>query len=175
MNRAVVDTNVILAANSQHPDLSEECVLECITQLVAIMNSGILFVDQGAEIFTEYARKTSPHTGNRVGDVFVKWAMNNQGNPKRCVLVPISRNCEDKYDEFPEPELQEIFDPADRKFVAVAHASGEKPTVIQATDCKWLDWNERLRSVNISVNFICQTDICKFYASKFPNKSIPEF
>ena len=175
VSKYVVDTNVILAASSQHGKVSEDCVVECGKRLAAIMESGIVFIDQGGKIIGEYGNKSKPWTGNKLGDLFLKWVINNQGNPKRCVQVHVCESGDNSYDEFPDATLQDEFDPPDRKFIAVAHASGMNPTVLQAADSKWLNWNARLKDSGISVDFVCPTDICRFYQSKFPGRKIPDF
>lgn len=175
MSKYVVDTNVILAASSQHSELSAGCVVECVKRLAAIMASGTIFTDQAGKIVVEYCNKSKPWTGNKPGDLFLKWVINNQGNPKRCVQVHICESGDDRYDDFPDTTLHDEFDPPDRKFIAVAHASGMSPTVLQAADCKWLNWNERLKDSGISVEFVCPADICRFYQAKFPGRNMPDF
>ncbi|WP_313303692.1 hypothetical protein [Stutzerimonas balearica] len=39
--KAVIDTNVLLVANGQHPDASDDCVAECVKRLQAMQQSGI--------------------------------------------------------------------------------------------------------------------------------------
>jgi len=34
--KAVIDTNVLLVANQKHPDVSPECIAECVKRLQAI-------------------------------------------------------------------------------------------------------------------------------------------
>jgi hypothetical protein len=168
----VVDTNVILVANGKHPEASEECVLACVDRLEKIQKSGTLVIDAGYEILTEYQRKTFPHRAKGVGDVFVKWALQNT---KQVQQVPLSK-CEAQeghYAQFPCRDLQSHFDPADRKFVAVSHAHCDKPPILQATDCKWLDWWHALEKFDVKIDFLCHADICKFYAKKFPKKNKP--
>lgn len=172
MSNYVVDTNVIMAANFQHDELSDECSIECITRLNMIKKSGVVFVDQPGKIISEYSKNTTPYTGNRVGDIFLKWLINQQGN--RCKQVQITETSENEYTEFTNKELQIEFDPPDRKFIAVAQASGVKITILQAADCKWLNWNASLKEVDVVVEFVCPDDICKFYESKFPGQDIPD-
>lgn len=167
MTCAVVDTNVVLVANGQHEDVSQECVATCALRLQEIMKSGKIALDDGFLILSEYLKKTTPKTGNRPGDAFVKWALQNNANTSRCDLVPITEYGERGFEEFPEDERLSGFDPPDRKFVAVAAAHDQHPPILQAADSKWLDWSGPLEEHGIEVEFLCSADIERFYKNKF--------
>lgn len=176
MTNFVVDTNVILAANSQHPELSPACVVTCAKKLQDVMTSGVIVIDDGFEILKEYQKKSNHKGGKRPGDAFLKWLLQNSRNPKFCQQVSITLSgVPDKYVDFPDQILQDEFDPPDRKFVAAAHAHGGGPLILQAADCKWVRWNDRLKASGVSVDYLCPDDICKFYKSKFPDEDIPDF
>lgn len=175
-NKVVIDTNVILTANGQHNDVSPSCVSSCSKSLIEAMASSIVVIDDGYEILKEYQNKTSPWTGNAPGDVFLKWLLNNSTNRKHCKQVPLTHGMQkNTYKEFPDQELQDDFDPPDRKFVATSGADGCEPEILQAVDCKWLNWNTRLKAAGIDVKYICPDDICRFYVNKYPGHSIPDF
>ena len=82
MSVVVVDTNVVLVANGQHADVSPECVKTCALALQGLMRSGRLALDEGFLILREYQNKTQPKKGNRPGDAFIKWALQNRCNAK---------------------------------------------------------------------------------------------
>ncbi len=92
----------------------------------------------------------------------------------RCSQVPLTETVADTFAEFPDPVLQTKFDPPDRKFVAVANAHPDKPPILQAADCKWLNWRDDLATHGITIDFVCPEDVKTFYAKKFPGKPIPE-
>ena len=48
------------------------------------------------------------------------------------------------------------FDPSDRKFVAVALASGSP--VANATDTDWLDYQTALEANGVELHFVCGCD-----------------
>lgn len=173
MTICVVDTNVILVANGSHEDVSPECVIACVEGLTKLMKSGVLVVDDGFRIFSEYLSKTSPRGAKGVGDVFVKWALQHKAQPKRVQQVALTERAQDRYEEFPDMALEPRFDGSDRKFVAVAHAHATKPNIWQAADCKWLDWWPALKACGVEVEFLCEADVCRFYTRKFPNKPVP--
>src|SRR5690349_15079067 len=140
MTCRVVDTNVILVANAAHNGVSPECVIACVEQLDALMKEGVLVVDDGYRIFSEYLKKTSPRAAKGVGDVFVQWALRNQRHDDKVHLVALNEHAPDTFTEFPDKSLEPLFDPPDRKFAAVANAHPDRPSICQAADCKWLDW-----------------------------------
>jgi hypothetical protein len=173
MKVAVVDTNVILIANMAHPEVSPECVIACVNGLNALMKSGVLVLDDDYRIFREYLNKTTPHKGKGVGDMFVRWALRHQGQENHVQQVALTEYEKDRFEEFPDPILEPLFDAPDRKFAAVSHNHPDHPPIWQATDCKWLDWWPALDACGIKVEFLCEADICRFYAKKFPEKPVP--
>jgi len=169
----VVDTNVILVANDAHPDVSPECVLECVRRLEQLMQSGSIAIDDAYRILGEYQHKTSPRKGKGVGDLFIKWVLTKLADAQRVHLVTLTELGEDRFAEFPVASLEAVFDRPDRKFAAVANAHPAKPTILQAADCKWLDWWPELKANGVNVAFLCGDDICRFYKKKFPQKPLP--
>lgn len=171
----VVDTNVILAANGAHAELSAACVDECIAALQELMAGGVVVIDDAFHILSEYQHKTSASAGKQAGDVFLKWLLRNCGNPAFCQQVTLHEYAENCFAEFPLPGLEKQFDPSDRKFVATANAHPGKPVILQAADSKWLNWFRQLQDAGIHVQFLCHDDLCRFYAKKFPGEKIPTF
>ena len=173
MSAAVIDTNVLLVANGSHADVSSACQAECVRRLLAQQQSGITIIDDGYRILSEYQNKTKPNQPKGVGDAFLKWLLQNQGNTKRVHRVTITEIGHGKYHEFPDADLQTRFDPSDRKFAAVANAHPDKPPVWQAADCKWLDWWPALQTGGVNVEFLCPEDVCRVYRRKFPKRPAP--
>jgi hypothetical protein len=169
----VVDTNVILVANGAHPDVSPECVLECVDRLQQLMQSGSIAIDDAYRILGEYQHKTNPRKGKGVGDVFIKWVLTKLADAHRVHLVKLTELGDDRFAEFPVAALEADFDRPDRKFAAVANAHPSKPPIWQAADCKWLDWWPELKAHGVDVTFLCGDDICQFYGKKFPKKPMP--
>lgn len=167
MSVTVVDTNVVLVANGQHADVSSVCVKTCVLTLQSIMRTGKLALDEGFLILHEYQNKTQPKKGNRPGDAFVKWALNNRCNAKKVDQVPLLEHHERGFESFPDDADLVSFDSPDRKFVAVSGAHPDKPSIAQAADSKWLDWAPALHRHGIKVDFLCQADIQQFHENKF--------
>jgi hypothetical protein len=171
--KAVIDTNVLLVANGQHGDVSEDCVSECVKRLVAMQKLGVVVIDDGFRILSEYQNKTRLNPPKGAGDVFLKWLLRNAGGPQ-VEQVTLNETAADCFAEFPDPALEPTFDAPDRKFAAVAHAHPEKPVIWQAADCKWLDWWTSLNARGVNVDFLCPDDACTFYKKKFPGKPAPQ-
>ncbi len=122
MSCVVIDTNVLLVANDRHPDVSPECVLECVDRLERIQKTGVVVIDDDWHIVGEYKNKIQFKPPKGVGDVFLKWLLQNQSNLRRVNRVSITETVPDTFAEFPDSGLQAKFDPSDRKFPAVANA-----------------------------------------------------
>lgn len=168
MMLSIVDTNVILVANEQHDEVSPTCILNCIQHLQSITTSGHIVIDGNFLILGEYLHKTD--IGKKapgVGDKFVKWILQNNANPLRCTQTLIKEHDQRGFESFPDDPDLHNFDTPDRKFVAVAAAHPEKPPILQAADCKWLDWDSALNRHGISVKFICEEDVKRFHQKKF--------
>jgi hypothetical protein len=173
MMRAVIDTNVLLVANGQHDDISPDCVIECVQRLQAMKKAGVTVIDDNYLILKEYQKKTQLNPAKQPGDVFLKWLLQNVGNPKRVQQVSLTETAENCFTEFPDPALEPAFDPPDRKFAAVANAHPDKPPILQAADCKWLNWWPALQAKGVRVEFLCPDDTCNAYRRKFPNRPLP--
>ncbi len=172
MLKVVIDTNVLLVANQQHPEMSTECVAHCIERLQGVQETGVVVIDDAFIILGEYQHKTRIKPPRGVGDVFLKWLLRNMGNPARVEMVNVTLTDIDCYAEFPDQALQARFDPPDRIFPAVAHAyaHADKPTIWQAADCKWIDWWPALAEHGIQIKFLCAADAQRFYKNKFPRQ-----
>jgi|SRR6185295_17128940 len=157
MNRSsVVDTNVAVVANGKAPHAGVGCVRACVDALVEIQSRGRLLLDDCGEILIEYRRHLSPSGQPGVGDAFFKWLWSNQANPERCRKVSINPVAEPRcFEEFPAALDLSNFDPSDRKFVAVAIASGENPPILNAVDSDWWTHREPLRRQGVEVRFLC--------------------
>lgn len=169
MTVVIVDTNVVCVANKQH-DVSEACLKECIEGLQWIIEKGTVVLDDDGAILSEYLKNAEPFgRAPRPGDKFIKWVAQQLGSA-RVHRIPVKPAVDGLYSEFPCAELQEHFDPSDRKFPTVANLHPRKPEIWQAVDCKWVGWWEALKSAGITVRFLCPDDICEYYHRKFPER-----
>jgi len=163
---SIVDTNVILIANRQHENVSPQCINNCTMKLQSLMQKGRIALDDRFRILNEYQHKTNPSKAKGPGDIFVKWALQNNANPARCDRVPITEHHERGFESFPEDADLSKFDTADRMFVAVAVSHSEHPPILQAADSKWLGWALALKRHGVLVEFLCKEDIQRFQKNK---------
>jgi len=175
MVAAVIDTNVLLVANGSHPGVSPECQEACVRRLLVHKQSGVTVIDSGYLILSEYQNRIRSNQSKRVGDVFLKWLLQNKSNSARVHQVELNESRGNTFVEFPDTELQARFDPSDRKFVAVAHAHPGKPPVWQAVDSKWLDWWPDLLKMGVKVEFRAKPMCASSIVRSFPNEPCPNF
>ncbi len=166
----VVDTNVPKTANlatkfDLKSDVPCECILACIEAVNHVVKKKCLVIDSCDEIFDEYRRQLSLQGQPGVGDVFMKWVHDNRWSLPANQRVAITKNG-DSYNEFPEHQNLKNFDISDRKFVAVSNAHESKPTILQATDSKWVGWKDALNECGIMVEFICSKHLHVKYKKK---------
>lgn len=171
--RAVVESNVVLVANAAHKDVSPECVIACIDGLQELMRQGRVVIDDAFRILGEYQHKTSAKGGKGPGDVFVRWVLQNRANNKHVECVSLRVSQSGIFDDIADTALHDHIDGSDRMFIATAAAHPEQPPVLQASDCKWLDWWQRLQACGVHVDFVCPDDVCRFYRKKFPKRAVP--
>lgn len=174
MPPVVIDTNVLLVANNSHQEVSEKCRQTCIERLLACQRHGTVVIDDRRRILAEYLKKTWPNSPKGPGDAFLKWLMQNAANEKRVHQVSITEATPFRFAEFPDKALQNDFDRDDRKFVAVSCAHSARPSILQATDSKWANWNARLKASSVVVDFLCKEDIARFHQATFPGAPIPD-
>lgn len=163
----VVDTNVILVANGQHAAASVDCSRRCARWLMGLMDAGRVALDEGYEILREYQHKTHASDGQGAGDVFVRWLLHHLDDAARCDLVRLLPHPQRAYEAFPPDGRLADFDASDRKFVALARTHPEAPVILQAADCKWLDWAPALADHGVRVKMLCEADMHQFHLHKF--------
>ncbi len=160
MSAYVIDTNVGIVANGENcPQADPQCILSCIKKLkecVSILNGdspGMITIDSGGEILGEYKKYLSFSGQPGVGDLFFKELFQRQMMPS-CDCVDIAKDAEWGYEEFPHDKALMKFDPPDRKFVAVAVHSQHSPTILNATDSDWSEYEVPL-SKYVNVEQLC--------------------
>jgi len=154
----VVDTNVPMVASRLAPQADEACVDACVQRLFVIMRSGGLLVDEDGLIVNEYIKRVGLAGKPGAGKAFVKWAHDHQYTESMCTRVSITRLDGDGwrlFEEFPTDDRLERFHRDDQKFVAVARASQNDHTVLNATDSDWWRFKEVLHENGVMVEFLC--------------------
>lgn len=152
----VVDTNVPLTANFKADQADTKCVSNCVRVLRQILRfEKLALLDKEGEIYSEYLKKLEPSGQPGVGYAFMNWLSRYRYNPDYCRVISITPNCERGFEEFPDDPRLEAFDRDDRKFVAVALASGSSPQVLNASDNDWWDHRQALTENGVDVVFLC--------------------
>jgi hypothetical protein len=157
MRAFVVDTNAPVVSNGRSSQADPACVTACIQALIEVRQAGIIVLDDKLLILEEYMSNLSMSGQPGPGDLFMKWVWTNQANPNHCKQVAITPRADDptNFIEFPnDPDLTG-FDRSDRKFVAVALASGDAPEVLNAVDSDWADHFTALTRNGIRLRFLC--------------------
>lgn len=158
MTAYVVDTNVAVVANGRDsPQADPGCVLACISNLQAIYNGAVIALDASGLILGEYMDNLSMSGQPGAGDYFMKWVYSIQADESRCEQVNITPMPSDpsNFSEFPRDPALARFDRKDRKFVAVALSSRNKPTILNAVDSDWAQFNATLASHGVKIKFLC--------------------
>ena len=151
-----MDTNVAIVANGREtPQADEDCIHKCIVQLSRIRDTYCLLLDDDNLILTEYRRHLHPSGEPGPGDAFFKWLFENQARQEYCRIVPVHPHPDREFEEFPEDPDLNTFDRDDRKFVAVAVASGTSPRVLNASDTDWWPHRQALQRHDVEVVFLC--------------------
>jgi hypothetical protein len=151
----VVDTNVPLVANGKAEQADLACEVACIRKLRKIQSEHRTLLDDKQLIIEEYRKRLSYSGQPGVGDMFFKWLHDNQANPQHCRIVPVTCHADLGFAEFPDDPRLVAFDKDDRKFVAVALASGTGPQVLNAVDKDWWDHRQALAENGVDVVFLC--------------------
>jgi hypothetical protein len=150
---AVVDSNVLIAANGKSEQANDACVEKCIDVLLEVRVAPSLALDEGNEILAEYSRYCS-HSGQPgVGDEFFRWAFDNQY--ASCHRSPLTPHQDRVYQEFPDTPDLEKFDRSDRKFVATALGCTPTAAVYNAVDSDYSQFALALAAAAVPVTELC--------------------
>ena len=151
----VIDTNVAAVANRKTEQASPSCILNCVSRLRQVQNECRVLLDNRNLIFREYQNLLNFSGQPGLGDAFFKWLFDNQANPEHCRMITVNLHADRGFEEFPDDPILAGFDHDDRKFVAVAQASGANSTILNASDTDWWDYRRELSRHGIQVDFIC--------------------
>jgi len=157
----IVDTNVPVVANGHTAQASIECQQACLTELLEVQKAELCLLDSAGAILDEYLSQKPHGFPQGPGDLFFIWVYDNQANPSRCARVKVTPLLNDRrmFAEFPDDPKLAGFDPADKKFVAVALASNFMPPILNAVDSDWREFKTLLATHNVWVRNLCPNDL----------------
>ena len=151
----VIDTNVAVVSNGQTPQAGPECQRTCIAELLKVRENRRVLLDDESLILSEYRNNLRLSGQPGAGDAFFKWLYENQANVENCLRVRVTSHGTRGFLEFPDKPGLSGFDLDDRKFVAVALASGLSPPVLNASDTDWWHFRDELDNCGVKVLFLC--------------------
>ena len=151
----VVDTNVAVVANGSSGHVDEHCESACVDALSAVVDHGVVIVDEIGLIFDEYLGRLSFGSPG-MGGVFLKHVNDHQYGGGRVRRVPIAPAGDDRgFEELPPNS----FDRSDRKFLATAVAGGAE--VLNATDSDWAEHRTLTDALGGALRQLCPRDAAK--------------
>lgn len=157
MSVVVMDTNVAVVANGRETHADTGCIRACITTLRDLREHHQLLLDEIGLIIREYRGRLLPSGQPGPGDAFFKWLWDNQGNVTHCRQIVVTPTADGRdFEEFPDDPDLASFDRDDRKFVAVAIASGVCPPILNASDTDWWHHRKALLRNGVTVQFLCR-------------------
>ena len=159
MSAFVVDANVAVVANRASQQADDACMLACIQALQKVRKN-VIAIDDGDHVLSEYRGQLSMSGQPGAGNEFMYWLHQNQCNESICERVAITPDPEWGFKEFPHDNrlgrvTDPLFDPDDRKYVAVALASRQSPTILNAVDSDWSEHRDALSANGVVVKELC--------------------
>ena len=113
-------------------------------------------LDSEGLILAEYRGQLRSSGQPGAGDAFYKYLVDHQYDVCRCLIVDITVNeVTGEFNHFPNDPALAGFDTDDKKFVAVAIASGVACPVINAVDTDWRDYHDPLTDNGIVIEHLC--------------------
>ena len=166
--RCVVDTNVATTANGANDGAPADCVVASAKALQAVMKRGHVFLDADGRIVDEYRGNLRAQGQPGPGDAFLKWVLTHEWGGQYVTRVAITPKPggQDEFNELPSPPNGTVYDPSDRKFLAVAATHSDHPPILQSFDSKWWGWQSALAEVNVAIHFLCPQAIEAKYREK---------
>ena len=164
MSEVVIDTNVMVVANRQNAKVAQSCADACVAFLIRARAADVVLLDNGDEIRGEYARALQQGRPYQLGMQFLIHIYQQLGNLRHVRMVELARDGDGGFADFPRDAALAAFDRSDRKFAALARATGA--AVTNATDSDWLEFLPALNGCGIEVNFLCGQDAARRPSSR---------
>jgi hypothetical protein len=171
----IIDTNVPVLAGSQTEDIPEDqisCAIACnefIHRLISSNENQRVVLDYERRILTEYRNNCISKNEDGMSILFLNWIYEYLASRVAVErdLVSLVSIGEDTFSPYPENQKLKDFDPADRKFIALAFVHPEHPAIIEGTDSEWWGIRDELRHAGIVVRFLDEKYVKAKYAKKY--------
>ncbi len=151
-DRAVVDTNVLVAANGRALHVEAACQLQSVDELARITREEVVCVDDKGLILREYERRTGQTGQAMPGTVFYKHVWQKMGDSDRVRLIPVDP-IDPEGRDFRHPVLPRNNLKKDAKFLAVALKADA--TIVNAADSDWAEHRELTGRLGVDVRQLC--------------------
>lgn len=151
-DRAVVDTNVLVAANGRATHADEVCQLRCVDELARIAREEVVCVDSRWLIMGEYERRTTQRGQTGPGTAFFKQIWQRTCDPSKVHIVAVEPLDVEGRD-FSDPALPPNNLKKDAKFLAVAVKADA--AIVNALDSDWNEHRELTNRLGVEVRQLC--------------------
>ncbi len=163
--RRIIDTNVPLVAAEKHDRATVKCRRACEIFVKLVLNGKIcVVIDDNRTAYTEYRNNMypDPNPSSGLASNFLMHIIQNYGNAERVLRIPLVREENGEYVEWPrDPNLAD-FDPDDRKWVALARAfrqeTGQSAPITYAIERDWDDYRAALIRHGVELDHLCAAD-----------------
>lgn len=151
-SRAVVDTNVLVAANGRDTHVKIDCQSRCMEELARLAAQEVVCVDDKGLIMGEYERRVGTAQQAGPGTVFYKEVWKQMGDSNRVRLIPVEPR-DDEGRDFTDPILPQNNLKKDAKFLAVALKADA--VIVNASDSDWDEHHDLTDRLGVDVRQLC--------------------
>jgi len=155
--RVAIDTNVLIVANGESSQASDECEISAIEFLEFAEAGCLILIDDGYEIFEEYKRYCSFSGQPGVGDHFFMYLHRSQAVSGRVHKVRITPDENGSYAEVPDALAK--FDPSDKKFIATVLADNQGAPIVNCVDSDWNESSGPLNACGVHIHELCPASL----------------
>lgn len=163
--RRIVDTNVPLVAAARQDRATAKCRRTCEIFVKLILNGEIcVVIDDNQAAYSEYRNNMypDPNPSSGLASNFLMHIIQNYGNDERVLRIPLIRNENGEYLMWPQDKKLADFDPADRKWVALARAfrqeTGQSAPIVYAIERGWDKFRVALTRHGVELDHLCAAD-----------------
>lgn len=151
-DHAVVDTNVLVAANGRGTHVEIGCQLRCVEELARLTDQEVVCVDDKRLILNEYQRRSTSRGQKGPGTAFYIHIHQHMYNANRVRCVPVEPvDAEGR--GFSDPVLPANNLKKDAKFLAVAVKANA--TIVNAADSDWDEHRDLTDRLGVRVRQLC--------------------
>lgn len=172
-NKIIMDTNVAAKAATRVAECKDEELnvqRKCMKFLKDFVDSpeSRLVLDADYEIIREYRNRITMKTD--VGKIFWRWFNTYMRRISFEDYLKLDKDTEGNFLMFPSEERTREFDLNDRKFIALSRTHLEHPPIVEATDGKWLGFEDVFEEYGVHIEFLDRDYAKMMYDRKVLNK-----